>query len=252
MNIHDRINWRVWLGLGLTFFWLGLAILYISAQLGWVNLVSLPANQLGAFLDGAFAPLAFLWLVIGYFLQKLELEQTTIALQEQAIEIRRAAEQAAFQSEKMAASEVHARQRVFLELAEHVRRQLGNIAGMLFISSQGASGSGLVSNEEEREMFALMSQDSQLFSRRLLEVHRAQRDDQAKYGMFYGTDIRARHSNRFIEGYERLIERAVSMDTDSMISEAVGTSAHGLLYKYMKAHQDKAPPELLQTESDRQ
>jgi hypothetical protein len=63
-------DWRIWLGLGVTTAWLLLGSLYISANLGWLNLHRIPADELGNFLEGAFAPLAFLWLVIGYFLQQ--------------------------------------------------------------------------------------------------------------------------------------------------------------------------------------
>ena len=42
-------------------------------------------ETLGNFLEGAFAPLAFLWLVIGYFLQKKELVQNTTAIKMQYV-----------------------------------------------------------------------------------------------------------------------------------------------------------------------
>ena len=129
------LDWRIWLGLSITLAWLLLGATYVSTTIGWGNFAGLEADELGSFLEGAFAPLAFLWLVIGYFLQQKELEQNTLALQAQAEEIQRTAEQAVIQSEKMAASEIHARQDTFLQIAENVRRQLGSIGGMLFISS---------------------------------------------------------------------------------------------------------------------
>ena len=98
------MNWRIQLGLGLTTFWMLLAIIYISSVIGWANFSLLPAEEMGNFLEGAFAPLAFLWLVIGYFLQQKELEQNTEALRAQAVEISRSAEQAVIQSENLAAS----------------------------------------------------------------------------------------------------------------------------------------------------
>lgn len=103
-------NWRVWLGLGLTAGWLLLGSVYVSASIGWDGFHLLPADQLGSFLEGAFAPLAFLWLVIGYFLQKRELELNTRALRAQSAEIQRQSEQALIQSEKLTASEMHTRQ----------------------------------------------------------------------------------------------------------------------------------------------
>ena len=85
-------DWRIWLGLALSAAWLALGVAYISFGVGWSNVPSLDAATLGNFLEGAFAPLAFLWLVIGYFLQRRELEQNTAALRAQAQEIQRTAE----------------------------------------------------------------------------------------------------------------------------------------------------------------
>ena len=111
-------------------------------------------EYLGNFLEGAFAPLAFLWLVIGYFLQQKELEQNTDALRSQAVAISRSAEQAVIQSENLAASEIHARQEAFLQISQSVRGQLGSISGLLFISSQGTGGNNGVSAQEQAELAA--------------------------------------------------------------------------------------------------
>jgi hypothetical protein len=51
-------------------------------------------NALGDFMAGTFAPLALLWLVIGYFQQGDELRQNSRALLLQAKELRQAAEHA--------------------------------------------------------------------------------------------------------------------------------------------------------------
>ena len=77
-------DWRIWFGLIITGAWLMLGAAYIYDSIGWTNIGRLPADELGSFLEGAFAPLAFLWLVIGYFLQQKELEQNTEALRAQA------------------------------------------------------------------------------------------------------------------------------------------------------------------------
>lgn len=239
-------NWRVWLGLGLTASWLLLGSIYISTSIGWGRIHLLPADQLGSFLEGAFAPLAFLWLVIGYFLQKRELEQNTLALRAQAEEIQRQAEQAVIQSEKLAASEIHARQEVFLQVSRHVRDQLGTIGGLLFLSSQGAGGEGNVSPEEVSRLFAQRAaQDAELFSRMLLEIHvRLQEDPGKQFDLFYGTQTRARHSNNFIFTFERLMHRAEEVDPDFIIRDSLSTSSHGLCYRIAKRHQSQAPSEL--------
>jgi hypothetical protein len=238
-------DWRIWLGLGITTAWLVLGTIYLSATIGWDDFVRLPVAELGNFLEGAFAPLAFLWLVIGYFLQKKELEQNTEALRAQAEEIQRSAEQAVIQSEKMAASEVHARQDTFLQVAKSVRGQLGSIGGFLYISSYGATGDGSVTPEELSRLFTLQSsEEPEVFSRRLLERHIQLDDPQKQFDLFYGTPVRARHSNNFIFTFERLMRRAQEVDPDNMIRDSLLASGHGFVYNIAKRHQANAPPEL--------
>lgn len=243
-------DWRIWLGLSFSLAWLILGAAYISQSIGWQNLGYLPANDLGSFLEGAFAPLAFLWLVIGYFLQQKELQQNTRALLAQAEEIHRTAEQAVIQSQKMSESEVHARQDTFLQIVQSVRGQLGQISGFLFISSQGTgAGPGendAVSPEEVSELFRRQSsQEPEVFSRRLLQLHiRLNNDKAQQYDLFYGTTTRARHSNNFIFVFERLMKRAEEVDPDNMIRDSLLTSGHGFVYAMAKRHQANAPPEL--------
>ncbi|MEM9620419.1 MAG: hypothetical protein AAF993_02140 [Pseudomonadota bacterium] len=239
------MNWRIWLGLSITACWILLGVTYISAVIGWSKFTTLPAEELGNFLEGAFAPLAFLWLVIGYFLQQKELQQNTDALQSQAIEIRRSAEQAVIQSENLAASEMHARQEAFLQIAKSVSAQLGSIAGLLFISSQGASGNGAVDQVQISALFSAQGagNDLEAFSRRLLETHLQEQDPQAQYDLFYGTEIRARHANNFVFTFERLLRRAESVDSENMIRDSLTASGHGFLYRIIKRHQLAAPPQ---------
>lgn len=239
-------DWRIYLGLMVSLVWLLLGFVYIANTVGWSYFADLPAEQMGSFLEGAFAPLAFLWLVIGYFLQQEELQQNTAALKAQAREIERSAEQAAIQSEKMAESELHARQEAFLRVAQTVRGQLGTIAAMLFISSQGAANDdGSITREEQSQLFTqLNTVDTEIFSRRLLELNLATQDLEQRYEYFYGTPVRAKHCNNFIYTFDRLMSRAQIVDTDNMLSDALSASGHGLIYKIMKRHQARAPKEL--------
>ena len=141
------LDWRVWFALIVTFVWLVLLYVYVDISVGWDQFRHLSADQVGNFLQGAFAPLAFLWLVIGYFLQQHELAQNTEVL-------RLSVQQSEIQSEKMAANEMHARQETFLRVAQRVHAQLGTIVGFLYISSQAADADGMVTNEEQSRLFA--------------------------------------------------------------------------------------------------
>jgi len=61
--------------------------------LTWNTSKSMPLNEWGDFLAGAFSPLAFMWLVLGYFQQGRELSQNTEMLRLQAAELRNSVEQ---------------------------------------------------------------------------------------------------------------------------------------------------------------
>ncbi len=238
-------DWRIRLGIGLSVAWLALGVAYISHSVGWSRVPDLNVATMGNFLEGAFAPLAFLWLVIGYFLQHRELVHNTAALRAQAEEIQRTAEQAAIQSKQMAANERHANQQAFLQLAASVRTQLGAVAGLLFVSSQGAAGDGSVSNEEISKLFSIMSaQDPEIFSRRLIETHLRLDEPNKQYDLFYGTEVRARHTNNFIYTFERLLNRAAEADRDDMLHYALMANGHGFVYRIMRQHQAAAPAEL--------
>lgn len=79
-----------WTGMVLTivyFIALGLTTQYLHLQLmtTW--------NEFGDFLAGAFSPVAFLWLVLGYLQQQKELQQNTKALELQAVELKNSVDQ---------------------------------------------------------------------------------------------------------------------------------------------------------------
>jgi hypothetical protein len=75
------MNFRIKFGWAFTVFW----ILFwsILLYLDWSNASKMAFNGWGDFFAGVSAPLAFLWLVIGYFQQGEELGQNTKALEQQ-------------------------------------------------------------------------------------------------------------------------------------------------------------------------
>ena len=67
-------------GIGITMLWLLLIIGFaIFDDLTFPKTL----NELGDFLAGIFAPIAFFWLILGYIQQAKQLEQNTQALQQQ-------------------------------------------------------------------------------------------------------------------------------------------------------------------------
>jgi len=218
---HEHKDRRIWFGLAATVIWVFLGINYISSNVGWSSFVNLPIDQMGSFLEGAFAPLAFLWLVIGLFIQ-----QTVLA--ENNRELRRTNLQSEKQTQAIAATELNARQETFFKIAENTRKQLGAISGLLFISSQGPVGDDNYTQEELNEFWKqYASGDFEVFSRRFLTI--AGDPEVSMEDLLFGTEIRQRHTDNFIVGYDRLLKLAAECDSDHIIQDALVYSAHGLL-----------------------
>jgi hypothetical protein len=231
----NAIDWRLVLAMTVTFFWLGFGTYYLGVYIGWDEFFEQPLESLGSFLEGAFAPLAFLWLVVGYFLQQKELSENTKVIQKQHFEMQRSAEHSAIQSASIQISVLHSQQQSFIRIYELVRVSLGSVIGMLYLSSQGPNGSALLSRDETSEMWTKMvNGDVELFVRRFLLINGG--DEQDMYELLYGTEIRARHSNNFICQFGRLIENAKACDPDGMLLDAICDSAHGRLYEIMCTH----------------
>lgn len=106
-NITSCLNWGITLG------WLGFALyLWFGSGISKPNQL----NGVGDFLAGMFAPVAFFWLVRGYYQQGEELKQNTEALKMQAEELKISNESLKQQVEEMSKS-VEAQQDMF-NLAE--------------------------------------------------------------------------------------------------------------------------------------
>ena len=119
---------------------------------------------MGTFLEGAFAFLAFLWLVVGLFIQ-----QSVLA--ENNEELRRNNLHSEKQTQAIAATEMNARQETFFKIAESTRRQLGSVIGLLFLSSQSSVGNNNYSSEEMAEFWTQFAGgDTELFSRLFLTM----------------------------------------------------------------------------------
>lgn len=221
-------DWRIWLGLSITVLWImggGWYVLQISETTPTQNF-SLAA--VGSFLEGAFAPLAFLWLVLGLFIQQRELANNTEA-------IRRTSEQSEKQTLAIAATEMNARQETFFKIAENVRHQLGGISGMLLVSSVGPVGSGKMSREQMDDYFAQAAKgDDTVFARMFISTDFP--EEGGLPAMLFGTEIRSKHSDNFVRAFDKLLRLARNCDVDSIIEDSLMQGAFGLLYQRMLEH----------------
>lgn len=88
-----------WFGIVLSLLYLVLMAVWLmwaskpTGETRWQEFIGLSLNNAGDYLAGMFSPLAFLWLVLGFFQQGEELRQNTEALRLQAEELRHSVEQ---------------------------------------------------------------------------------------------------------------------------------------------------------------
>jgi hypothetical protein len=227
----DR-DWRIWLGLIITIIWIGGGVWYIGLVSETTPTQNFSLDAVGSFLEGAFAPLAFLWLVIGLFIQQQELANNTEAL-------RKTSEQSEMQTQAIAATEMNARQETFFKIAESVRHQLGGISGMLLMSGIGLVGSGRISRDQMDDLFAQSARgDSMVFARMFISMDFLEEGGLAE--LLYGTEIRTRHTTNFMRTFERLCRLAKNCDVDGIIEDSLMQNAFGLLYQRMQEYKPQA------------
>ena len=216
-------DWRIWFGLVVTFTWILGGLYFVIASVRADPDQDLTLDVIGNFLEGAFAPLAFLWLVLGLFMQQKELANNTEML-------RRTSEQSEKQTMAIAATEMNARQETFFKIAENVKHQLGGITGMLFASGLGPVGSNRYSREEISAMFEQAGNgDHEIFARQFMSLDFL--EEGGLQPLLYETDIRRRHTRNFRRTYERLVDLAAGCDVGGIIVDSLHQSAFGLLYQ---------------------
>ena len=217
------LDWRVAFGLGVTLTWITAGITYLFTIVGLENFVYLPTADIGSFLEGAFAPLAFLWLVIGHFMQQKEITANTRAI--------------GIQEESARRLEVHSQRDSYFKLLSLVQDQLGSIAGFHYMSVCGPTGSGEISADEFANLRAEAgSGDHSLFVRKMIALTVENRESPATLQeIFFGTEVRTRHSDNFTHTFSKLLNAARAVDTDDMVSDALlQGSAAGILYRIIQ------------------
>lgn len=220
---HFSIDWRVAFGLIVTVAWFSGGFIYLLGVVGWGKFIHLPTADIGSFLEGAFAPLAFLWLVIGHFMQQKEITANTKAIHIQERSARRL--------------ELHSRRDSYFKLLNLIQDQLGSIAGFHYYSVLDPSGTGEMTTTDFTEGRALAGKGDHAYFVRLMTGHTYTiREDKAAIQEFYfGTAIRKRHTDNYVLTFEKLLKEARDVDTDDMISNALlRGSAVGRQYRIIK------------------
>lgn len=220
-------DWRIWGSSVLTVLWLGAGTVYLATVVGWAFWQG-EADDIGGFFEGFFAPLAFLWLVVGLFIQQKELARTRDEMQ-------RANALSAQQATAIEASATTARQQAFFLIAENVRRQTANLIGAML----AAGDHNLVDKEDlELHWSAHAAGDHESFPRLLLNLESGLREGtfgsvRAGAEFFFGTPFRASLSDEYIRSFRRLLRLARECDTSDAIRGTVTHTPHGIVYGAM-------------------
>ena len=223
----DR-DWRIWVGIVISIVWIAGGVWYVYGVYESDPAQTSSIDAVGSFLEGVFAPLAFLWLILGLFIQQRELAHNTEAIRHSVLQSEK-------QTLAIAATEMNARQETFFKIAESVKQQLGGISGMLLVSAIGPVGSGRISSEQVDELFTRAAQgDWSVFARQYLSVEFE--EEGGLPGLLYGTEIRQRHTKNYMRTFERLRRLASNCDVDGIIEDTLLQTALGLLYQRMLEH----------------
>jgi hypothetical protein len=125
-------------------------LIFILVYVLWGDVLStllwLKPDVMGNFFAGIFAPLAFLWLVIGYYQQKLELSQNTQTLAAQLSEMKASVEQQTRQTASIESNENLAKREIVLKIVDLYYNRLHTKAEIIYERMYGA----LVSDIHDR------------------------------------------------------------------------------------------------------
>lgn len=133
----QKVEWYAAYG---TVIYIGIIVLVIAAKLD--ELFELKLNELGDFLAGAFGPVGFLWLVLGFLQQGRELKLSSDALRLQADELKNSVEQQSIMA-SAALKQIESQSLAFDLQLQESERQMSALFSFEFISDVGKSHSGI-------------------------------------------------------------------------------------------------------------
>ena len=118
-QLERRFKWGVLVSTA----WLVGGLGYAWGDHGWLTFWDMSPNLVGDFFAGLTAPLAFLWLVLGYMQQGEEIKETRIEIKRQA--------------DSVQANEQHARRDLFFQTANQILQELQQTALFLCVKMTG-------------------------------------------------------------------------------------------------------------------
>lgn len=197
--------------------WLGLVRSYINAGPGWDNLMQSHPTDFAVFLAAVSAPLAALWLVVGFVFTAMAQARMQTVVQNTHRQLARSSGEIEALIRTNIEMQEQARRQSFLNGAEMAIKDLNSQAGLI------AGRLGILSGEETEYLWALNAAgDPWAFCHALLE--RAQRDQTFPELIAHrvATDeVASAGLQRFLRRYDRLVSLAKDHDADRLVREVL-------------------------------
>lgn len=206
--------------------WGGFVVWYLvrSNQLETV-LASAP-NNFGDFWAGTFAPLAFWWLVLGYFQQGIELRQNVEALKQQSAETANLVLQAQAQSDAIKANELHARRDTFFRYADLLLVEQNAILARIMGYACNMNTDSIWTRYANGNRDALFNH----FVREVI-IHYDDIKQNILDRDMGAFEVFEKNAQRFLSNFETLCRKASECDPDKAIREVFEKGAIGRAYK---------------------
>lgn len=221
-DVKGRVDWRIVAGMIVSIVWIVILVFYLFQQVSWRQFLQLPLDQFGSFLGGAFSPLAFLWLVIGFFIQQGEIQDNARNIEIQA---------------------QHTNLDNFLKMAGIVYQHLGVIEGFLAVSCREDLESVSTDAWQLEERWSKASAgDVGIFARVILSYqYNPEGGERDMETIFFSTPIRLGHSAKYRKVFEGLLEDSLLCDASGGLRESlIDGTVWGILYKVLVKAEGKA------------
>jgi hypothetical protein len=200
----------------------------ICAVWDWHELSALKPNELGDMFAGFAAPLAFLWLVLGYLQQgeELRLQRSELGLQREQLalqkeETRRIADETAKQVTAIQANELHARRDTFMKISDLIVDDQRELASSM-LSAMGIFDASTRSRFDAGEKNVAFSAFVQ---------HTANNNFRGQFVERFKKKPNFDHlKNRFCENFDRLISLASDCDPDGTLRSVFENSRMASMY----------------------
>jgi hypothetical protein len=221
--------------------WVGFVAWYIDRYEKWQSFSSMELSQFGDFFAGVSAPLAFWWLVLGYFQQGIELRQNVNVLKQQSIETANLVAQQKLQTDAIKANlalasdqSLIAKRNLFIVTAEPILAELHEIGIVLYEKCEAASSEWTIRRRAWKDRFD--AGDKQIIFRGMADYFNSGLSDALFVQNLNQPEVKSAIV-RYMECFEILLRNASASEFgDFDMADFYRYSNFGKLYRALEKH----------------